>query len=73
MARVALAPYCPLMGLKVGDRVYYIGRMQQLQADYGNQLLTLTALDRARGIAVCENGKGCQLVGVAVQDLRLSH
>ncbi|MBD2256566.1 hypothetical protein [Pseudanabaena sp. FACHB-2040] len=70
MARSALAADPSAALLQVGDRVYYIGLVQQLQADYGSQVLTLVALDRIRGIAVCENRKGCRLVGVSVSDLR---
>ncbi|MBD0335711.1 MAG: hypothetical protein ICV62_09495, partial [Cyanobacteria bacterium Co-bin13] len=55
MARGALASYRPSALLQVGDLVYYVGLVQWLQADYANQVLTLVALDRLRGIAVCEN------------------
>jgi hypothetical protein len=54
-----------------GDRVYYSGADRKIQGDYGNQLLTVLAVDPVSRRLVCTTKDNRWLVGVSFAELKI--
>lgn len=58
------------MKFKPGDKVYYVGSNRMLQQDYGEQELTVFAVDPKTSCLVCITSQGYWLVGVSPGDVQ---